>query len=163
MADATNTAATDLTLLLWRVPMTVQFPKRPPGGNVSSGSYISTRSSNYVAEVLTGQSYAEGKRSHLEHRWTFNVTGGSTVDFLAEAWHNSPLEDFVFEYLLDGANWNSVFTVSKNADHAAARSFQLPAGASGQVHVRVVDTDQSRGEASADSISIDDMFIHSQS
>ena len=62
------------------------------------------------------------KRSRLLQQWTFDVTGGSTVTFFVEAWHDSTAEDFRFEYSTDQSTWASMLTIMDNADADAAQS-----------------------------------------
>ena len=66
-----------------------------------SGTFADTFASDNVYEVITEELYNGNKRSRLEHEWTFNVTAGSDVTFYVEAYHNSAVEDFVFEYSTD--------------------------------------------------------------
>ncbi len=56
-----------------------------------------------------------------------------------------------------------MLTILDNADAHTVQSYPLPPSIDGLVYVRVVDTDRTRGENSADTIFIDDMFIRSQS
>ena len=132
-------------------------------GTLVSGDFYSTHSSDNIYEEIREELYRGNKHSRLEHRWTFNVTGGSTVTFFVEAWHDSTAEDFLFEYATDQSTWNSMLTILDNADADAAQSYSLPPFINGLVYVRVVDTDRTRGENSTDTIFIDDMFIRSQS
>lgn len=132
-------------------------------GTLVSGDFYSTHSSDNVYEAIREELYRGNKHSRLEHRWTFNVTGGSTVTFFVEAWHDSTAEDFWFEYSTDQLTWTSMLTIMDSADADAAQSSSLPSSIVGLVYVRVVDTDRTRGENSADTIFIDDMFIRSQS
>ena len=132
-------------------------------GTLVSGDFYSTHSSDNTYEGIREELYRGNKHSRLEHRWTFNVTGGSTVTFFVEAWQDSTAEDFWFEYSTDQSTWTSMLTILDNADADAAQSYSLPPFIDGLVSVRVVDTDRTRGENSADTIFIDDMFIRSQS
>lgn len=56
-----------------------------------------------------------------------------------------------------------MLTILDNADAHTVQSYPLPPSIDSLVYVRVVDTDRTRGENSADTIFIDDMFIRSQS
>ena len=132
-------------------------------GTLVSGDFYSTHSSDNVYQAIQEELYRGNKHSRLEHRWTFNVTGGSTVTFFVEAWHDSTAEDFWFEYSTDQSAWSSMLTIMDNADAHTVQSYPLPPSIDGLVYVRVVDTDRTRGENSADTIIIDDMFIRSQS
>ena len=52
-------------------------------------------------------------------------------------------------------------TVSKASDNNAYQTYTLPAGTSGTVYVRVVDTNRSKNKTSLDTIYIDHMFFRS--
>lgn len=130
-------------------------------GAVTGGSFLDTQASDNVYEAITEENYQANRRSRLEHQWTFDVTGGAPVTFYVEAFHNSTVEDFVFEYSTDGVNWITMFTVTKTADDDQAQSYVLPTTTSGTVYVRVTDTDRSNKEGTTDTIFIDDMYIRS--
>ncbi|MFP3913961.1 MAG: Ig-like domain-containing protein, partial [Actinomycetota bacterium] len=131
-------------------------------GNVVSGDLTSTHSDNDVYEVIREGSHAGGQISRLEHRWRFSVTGGTSVTFFLQAYHTGT-EDFMFSYSTDGNNWTDMVQVTKTNDDGTHQEYELPAGVSGTVHVRVVDLDRSKGEPVLDSIFIDEMFFRSQS
>ena len=80
------------------------------GGSLNSGDFYSTHRSDNVYEAIREELYRGNKHSRLEHRWAFNVTGGSTVNFFVEAWHDSTAEDFWFEYSTDQLSWTSMLT-----------------------------------------------------
>jgi hypothetical protein len=128
-------------------------------GSVTSGSLAETQVSDDTYEAVT--ELVRGNKSKLEHQWTFEVTGGSTTTFFVEAHHDGTVDDFAFEYSTDGASWTPMLTVSKTADDDTAQSFTLPAGTSGTLYVRVVDTDSSNKETTAETVFIDRMFIRS--
>ena len=128
-------------------------------GTESAGDLTNTYASDDSYEAITEEKYA-GNRSRLEHHWTFNVTGGKTVTFFVEAYHDSTVEDFVFEYSTDAATWIPMLTITKTADDDVAQSFELPSTTSGTVFVRVVDTDRSK-DVTLDSLYVDDMWINS--
>ena len=132
-------------------------------GSVTAGNFASSHSSDGQAENLTEELYGGGKRSRLEHRWTFNVTGGDSVTFFVEAYHNSFAEDFRFEYSSDGSIWTTMLTIIKSTNDDATQSFELPSSTDGTLLVRVVDTDRSRPEGTDDSLFVDHMYIRSTS
>jgi hypothetical protein len=136
-------------------------------GTITSGSYLSTYSSNDVYEEIT-EVHSGGKpnsrRSFLEHKWTFNVDGGDPVTFYVEAVRTNSGEGdtFVFAYSTDGANYTDMVTVTKTIDDDAYQTFSLPVGTDGTVYVRVRDSDQSTaGHNILDTIFVDQMFIRS--
>ena len=129
-------------------------------GTKTAGDLTSTYASDNSYEAITEEKYG-GKRSRLEHQWTFNVIGGKTVTFFVEAYHDSTVEDFLFEYSTDGVTWTPMLTVIKTADDDVAQSFELPVTTSEMVFVRVVDTNRSQHENTLDSLYVDDMWIRS--
>ncbi|BCX49009.1 peptidase M11 [Haloferula helveola] len=134
-------------------------------GSIVSGSYSSTLSSDNSYEQLqeTETNGKPSKRySYLEHRWTFDLgSGGSQVDLSVEAHHsaNSEGDDFVFAYSTDGVNFTDVLTVTKTADDNTPQLVSLPPGLSGQVTIRVRDTDQTQGNRTLDSLFVDALGI----
>ena len=135
-------------------------------GSVTSGSYLDTYTSDDVYEEIT-ERHSTGKptnrRSFLEHKWTFDVTGGDSVTFYVEAVRTDSGEgdEFVFAYSTDDANYSDMLTVTKTIDDDGYQTFVLPADTSGTVYVRVTDTDQTPGNNVLDTIFIDEMFIRS--
>ena len=99
-------------------------PTNSMGESPDSGDFYSTHSSDNVYEAIREELYRGNKHSRLEHRWAFNVTGGSTVTFFVEAWHDIIAEDFWFEYSTDKLSWTSMLTHLDSADADAAQSYQ---------------------------------------
>jgi len=140
----------------------------PVAGTVS-GSYTDTQASDDVYESITeveSGGKPSSRYSYLEHKWTINVTGGTSVTFYVEAYHtsNSEGDDFVVAYSTTGVDgtYTDMVTVTKTADDDTAQSYGLPSSTSGQVHIRVKDTDQSQGNRNLDTIYIDQMYIQSE-
>jgi hypothetical protein len=134
-----------------------------------SGSYLNTQSSDDVYESI--QEIESGgkpsnRHSYLEHKWSIDVTGGSSVTFYVEAYHtaNSEGDDFTFAYSTTGVDgtYINMLTVTKTADDDVSQSYDLPSTTSGVVHIRVTDTDQSQGNRTLDTIYIDHIFIRSE-
>jgi len=149
----------------------------PAGGDVAdsdipfegtvTGSYTDTHDSNdvyeWIEEVVTGGNPAK-RYSFLEHKWTFNVTGGTTVTFYVEAHHsyNTENDDFVFAYSTDNSTYTDMLTVTKVTDEPSYQTYVLPSNTSGTVYIRVKDTDQGSGNKQRDKIFIDHMCIVSE-
>ena len=68
--------------------------------------------------------------TYLEHKWTIDVTGGSTVTFYVEAYHtsNSEGDDFTFSYSTDDSTYYNMVTVTKTSDNDTAQSYALVGG-----------------------------------
>lgn len=134
-------------------------------GSVVSGGLASTTSSDDVVETIREENASGpgGTISRLEHRWTFQVPAGSTVELHAEFGQSFSLDGdgFEFEYSTDG----SVFTEPRQIASAfvedSDRVWELPDGLSGAVVVRVVDTDRTPGNTFRDTVSVDEIFIRS--
>ena len=125
------------------------------------GSYVATHDNDGVSQTITEDLYAGNQRSRLEHTWTFEVTGGNTVTFSLDALASGE-ETFVFEYSWDGVSWATITTVDSSSP-TGLQSYSIDGGVSGTVFVRVRDTNRSRGDSTADSISVDEMFFESES
>ena len=100
--------------------------------------------------------------SILEHKWTFNVTGGGTgVSFAVEAYHTSNTEgdDFDFYYSTDDAAYTYMLTVTKTADDDTEQVYSLPSDLTGTVYIKAVDTDRTAGNTNSDTLYIDKMVI----
>jgi hypothetical protein len=139
----------------------------PVAGTVS-GSYLDTQVSDDVYESITeveSGGKPANRYSHLEHKWTVDVTGGSDVTFYLEAYRSSSSDgdNFVFAYSTDDSTYTDMATVTKIADDGSYQTFDLPSDLSGTVYIRVKDTDQTAGNKALDTIYIDHMFIRSGS
>ena len=131
------------------------------------GTYVDTHAGDDVyesiTEVLSGTNPPSKRYSYLEHRWTFQVTGGDTVTFHLQAHHtpSSDGDDFLFQYSTNGTDWTDMVTVTKTADDDTYQTCALPDSLSGTVYVRVIDTDHTKRNQDLDTVFIDDMFIRS--
>jgi beta-lactam-binding protein with PASTA domain len=138
----------------------------PVSGTVG-GTYENTLAGDDIyqtlAEMESDGEPAQTRFSHLEHRWTFNITGGEMVTFLVEAHHNinNESDDFLFSYSTSGGSgpWHDMFMVTKISDNDTLQSFVMPSGTSGEVHVRLLDTNRSAGRTALDTLYIDQMFF----
>jgi hypothetical protein len=120
-----------------------------------AGSCVDTRQSDDRYESLT--EVAQRKKNVLDHTWTFVLNGGDAASFSAEA-HGSGIDDgFTFQYSIDGTVWTSMLTVTATSD--VVQSYSLPAGLSGNVYVRVVDTNHGPSETALDTLYVDAMWI----
>ncbi len=131
-----------------------------------SGSFTDTHNSDNAYETLSeveSGGKPNSRHSYLEHKWTINVAGGSSVIFYVEAHKtaNSEGDDFVFAYSTDNANFTDMLTVTKTADDNVAQTYVLPASVHGMVYIRVVATDHSSGNRNFDSLFVDEMYIRS--
>jgi N-acetylneuraminic acid mutarotase len=132
-----------------------------------TGTYTATHTSNDVAQAITevlSTGSPSSRFSRLEHRWTITVAPGSAKEFHVEAWRtSSPDGDgFEFEYSTDGVTWNPILVdVLPQADDDTDRVGTLPAGLTGPVTIRVVDTNRVAGAQALDTVSVDELWIRS--
>jgi hypothetical protein len=133
-----------------------------------TGSYSNTHASDGVYESIEERESGgklSTRYSYLEHKWTFNVTGGASVTFNLEA-HKSASsdgDDFIFAYSTNDAAYTDMLTVTKTSDDNTYQTYALPNSLSGTVYIRVRDTNQTAGNRSLDRIYVDHIYIHSGS
>ena len=127
-----------------------------------SGVFSATHQAGGGVQSLTEELYDKSRRTRLEHAWTFDVTGGELgVSFHVLAGHNSTKETFRFEYdAQDGLGWRSLVTLTGGA--MTSYSTALPSTLSGQILVRVVDTNRLLNEKVIDTVTIDQMYFLSR-
>jgi hypothetical protein len=135
----------------------------PVKGTVT-GSYVDTHTSDDVYEAITeieSKGKPDNRYSYLEHKWTVDVTGGSSVTFYVEANRTDSGEgdNVNVSYSTDDRIYTDMVTVT--SDDNMCQSYELPSDLSGTVYIRVMDTDQTAGKKTLDTIYIDHMFIRS--
>ncbi len=134
-----------------------------------SGTLSNTLSSDdqyeSITEILSGGSPAN-RFSFLEHRWTFSV-GPGNKDLRVEGFRTaSPDGDgFGFECSINGTTWTALPGSLPLSDNNVDLSFSVglsscvPAGYSGAVTIRVVDTNHTPGSQNLDTVSFDEIFL----
>ena len=133
-----------------------------------NGSYLDTVSSNdmreTITEVLSGGS-PSSRFSRLEQRWNVTVAPGSRIELHVEGFRtiSTDADNFQFEYSTDnGASFSSVAMQDLPfADDGIDRIGSLPSTLSGNVIIRVVDTDRTAGHQTFDTVSIDELWVRS--
>ncbi|MDX1747734.1 MAG: Calx-beta domain-containing protein, partial [Halobacteriales archaeon] len=130
----------------------------------TSGSLDDTLSADGVYEEIT-EAHSGGpppnRQSFTEHRWTFNIQRGDSIDVTAVAYHtaNSESDDFAFEYSTDdGLTFSPLFTVTDTGGPGVYTA-ALPEVISGEVIIRAVDTDQTPGNGNTDTLFVDYLVI----
>jgi hypothetical protein len=136
-----------------------------PAGTVT-GSYFDTETSNNVREsiqeVLTSGGKPAARYSYLEHRFTFNVPAGTRTELHVEGSRTSSSDgdSFRFGWSTDGVTFTAApIPDLPFSDGNADLSGLLPAGLSGNVTIRVVDTNHNAGGQFLDTVSIDEIWI----
>jgi hypothetical protein len=134
-------------------------------GTISGGLSSLLTADNVYESIKEGLSSGTSKKrySYLNHIWTFNVTGGSSVVFNIQAYHTTSRDNdhFTFSYSTDNVNFSPMLTVTKTMDDNTFQAFTLPATLKGMVYIRVVDTNRTAGKSSQDTLYVDQMFIRS--
>ncbi len=161
----------------WSNPANATTPELPPfvddvaqadlpiAGNIG-GSYISTQANGSSVQSI-GERSSGGKKqnrySYLEHEWEFQVTGGTSVTFYCNAYATASSDDdsFVFSYSTSGSNFIEMFTVAVMEDIDSYYTYVLPPSVSGTIYVKVMDSDRSAGNTDLDTVSVDHMYIRS--
>ncbi|MEW5924429.1 MAG: PKD domain-containing protein, partial [Candidatus Zixiibacteriota bacterium] len=133
-----------------------------PVTGVVLGNYLDTRVSDNVYERITEVQYTGHPvktYSYLEHKWTFDVTSGSTITFYLEAYrpNNSDGDNFDFSYSTDNVTYLSLVTVASAVEQVYTAT--IPNTTSGTVYVRVVDNNRTWGNVSLDPVYIDEMHF----
>lgn len=135
-----------------------------PVAGTLAGTYFDTATNDSIAQTITERSSGgkpQNRYSFLEHKWQFNVQPGSAVTLFVNAWATASADgdSFVFSYSLDDVNYTEMFSVTDETDSTMYLTYMLPASLSGTLFVKVTDTDRSKGSNDRDSISIDHLFI----
>jgi PKD repeat protein len=133
------------------------------GGNLS-GNLNATKLNDGAVESVTERESGgkpANRHSWAEHRWTINIASSGDASVVINAWQSSSTDGdtFDFEWSSNGTNWSPVFNVSAISNPGTPRSFGLPAGTSGTVYVRVIDTNRARGNRSKDTIHVDLLMV----
>ncbi|MFC1794634.1 putative Ig domain-containing protein [Planctomycetota bacterium] len=126
-----------------------------------SGDFTATHSDDAVYQTLTEERYTGGnKKSRLEHRWDYDLTGQTSLEFVLEAEHLSPNDpdDFLLQYSEDdGITWINLATVVQDGPILTTVPVVLSPNTN-NVTVRVIDTDSSNDRSSA-LLQIDQLFF----
>ncbi|UCD63990.1 MAG: PKD domain-containing protein [Candidatus Zixiibacteriota bacterium] len=134
----------------------------PVQGTVG-GTFVNTLSSDNSYESITEIEIAQNKvqkYSALEHKWTVDVgAGGADMTFYVEAYRpdNSDGDNFVFAYSTDDALYTDMVTVASASEQVYSAS--LPAGLTGTVYIRMLDSNRGFGNVSLDAVFIDEMYM----
>lgn len=136
------------------------------GAGTVQGTYVDTWTEDGVSESITERSSGgrpSRRYSYLQHTWVFEVPAGSATLYL-NGWstHSVDGDSFVFSYSLDGNNFYDMLTVV-GGDTTSWHSSVFPPNSSGTVHIRVTDTDRTVGNLSFDTVTVDQIYILSES
>lgn len=131
-----------------------------------SGAYGNTFTDDNVVQSITERESGGRKTrrySYLEHIWHFNVQAGNAVTVFLKAWQteSSDNDQMQFSYSVNGNSYQDLVLINNSGDTGVVM-VSLPPSTSGQVDVRVRDTDGSIGNRSLDSVYVDLLYIHTE-
>lgn len=133
-----------------------------------SGSYLDTQADGSGAEAITevesGGRPAD-RSSLLEHVWSVPVTGGTDVTLFVDAATTSSGDgdSFAFDYSIDAGATYSSPVLAVPAGTGGVYSASLPGSLSGPVQIRVTDTDRTPGARGLDTLTVDHLYVRSES
>ena len=131
-------------------------------GSVSGGIGNTHNDDGSVQSITeqTSNGNPSRRRSSLTNTWTFSVINGNSMTLSANAWSSgsSDGDNFQFQWSTDSSNFTNAFVVSSTST-ANSQSAILPISQSGNVYIRVIDTNNSQGNSAVDTVSVDHLVI----
>ncbi|RTR39133.1 PKD domain-containing protein [Shewanella canadensis] len=135
------------------------------GSGTVGGNYTDTFDNSSAQTIRERESGGRksSRYSYLQHTWLFNVTPGNTVTLHLNAWmtNSSDSDEMRFSYSVNGGAYTE-FTSIQNSVDVGLASFLMPQGTSGEVRIRVEDTDHTPGRRSLDTVTIQQLYISSE-
>ncbi len=127
-------------------------------GAIQSGSYASTQVVTGTETLVERHSGGRpsNRRSQLDHTWTVTgVAPGSTVDLevRASAPANDEADEFAFTYAINGGAAIALGVVVPGTGELTMTA-SLPSSTTGNVQIRVVDTNRTQGWSDADTVTV---------
>jgi hypothetical protein len=127
-------------------------------GTTEIGSYLDTTvASGYQRLVEQHQGGKPRNRvSRLEHYWHLsgvNASAAVTLTLDAEAEANSEGDNFEIAYAINGGSFNTLATL-ENGTGRQTLTLPLPSGTSGNVDIRVTDTDRTTGNGQSTALDV---------
>lgn len=122
-----------------------------------TGSYVATHARGGASQTITEQNTGGKPRQRVdraEHRWTLRASDGNqTLTVVATSSDGGDADDgFSIEWSNDGDVWVPLATVRAGGPVDADFDIGAP---SGDVYVRIVDTNRTGGQQGNDSVTID--------
>jgi hypothetical protein len=133
-----------------------------PDQGVVTGGFTLTHTDDAQYQQVT--EVTVNRRNSLEHEWQIDgvtATGTRTLHLQAHRTVSADNDTFLFQ-VRNGGQWVTAVTVTKTADDNVYQTFVLPAGVSGTVRVRVIDSDNRRNATGNDSVFVDHLFVRAQ-
>ena len=126
-----------------------------------TGAFAATQADDGQTQSI--REIVASNRSQLEHRWTIaGVPSTGTRTFQLKAYRSASTDGDNFQFAcLNGSSWVTLATVT-NTSLAGYVTATLPAGVSGNVTIRVIDTNRTRGRTALDTVFVEHMFVRAQ-
>lgn len=124
-------------------------------GAIVDNSFMATFNSDNRYEILQ----ETGTTSQLEHQWKFELQSSDVATVELEAFHNSNEEVFWVSYSTDpDRHWQTMLTVTNRGDTNESQTYELPAGISGDLWIKVRDS-RGSGDSVASRLFVDRLTI----
>ncbi len=163
-----NLGATDVATVLLEIEEPPFVDHRATGelagSGTVSGSYQATHDDD-GAEQWVRERESGGKKSrrysYLRHTWLFEIPPGSVSTLFLDARQSasSDGDQMVFSYSIDGSSYTPVINLSAGSTPYNAA---LPDSVTGDVRIRVEDSDSTLGHVSLDTVYVDHMFLRTE-
>ena len=135
------------------------------GAGSVGGNYTDTFDNSSAQTIRERESGGRksSRYSYLQHTWLFNVTPGNTVTLHLNAWmtNSSDSDEMRFSYSVNGGAYTEFTSIQNSVDMGLA-SFLMPQTTSGDVRIRVEDTDQTPGRRGLDTVYIRQLYVSSE-
>ena len=144
-------------------PSRISTPARdiPVAGKID-GTYSDLQTPYSIFERLE-ESRADGVPV-LEHKWSIPHSGGVRLTLAARGYRSGASNDnrFVFSYSPDDKTYVEMFSISDTNEDRAYRIFQLPVLPSGNLFVRVLNTNRIKTRDSLEKLYLDHLYLLSE-
>jgi len=129
-----------------------------------SGSYLDTHNAGGATQSIIEResgSRKPSRYSYLEHVWLFNVQPGDAMSLLVTGSSSNSSDGDVMQisYRLPGGSYQPAITLGTSM---MEQIVLLPATTSGEVRVRVTDSDRGAGNRARDTVTIDQIYIRTE-
>ena len=130
------------------------------GQGTVEGDYTLTHTDNGVSQNIVERESGgkpANRHTHLSGTWQFDVGTTNVNSFILDASTTGTIDRFRFEYSTDNNTFVSFSTPIEISNTTSGPITVAVPGLSGAIYVRVTDTDQTSGERTAETISVDFM------
>jgi len=129
-----------------------------------SGTYLDTHNVGDATQTIRERESGGRKpnrHSYLEHVWLFNVQAGDAMSLVVTGSGSSSSDGDLMQisYRLPGGSYQPGITLGTSMMEQVV---PLPATTSGEVRVRVTDSDRGAGNRAQDTVTIDQIYIRTE-